>query len=51
MRWREFATPVQTDSWVEAAGGVLSTLLGTMGLTQGVTDNASVNVVPQASEH
>ena len=49
MRWREFATAAAADSWVAAAGGVLSTLLGTLGLTQGVTDNASVNLAMLAS--
>lgn len=47
MRWREFGTPVPHRSLGERVAEVAGTILGTMGLSQGVTDNASVNVIPQ----
>ena len=46
MRWREFATAPKYGSLWEQAADVASTLLGTLGLSEAVTDNASVNVVP-----
>ncbi|CAG9467165.1 unnamed protein product [Pedinophyceae sp. YPF-701] len=46
MRWREFGTAIPADSPLEKAAEYLTTILGSLGLTQGVTDNASVNVVP-----
>jgi carlactone synthase/all-trans-10'-apo-beta-carotenal 13,14-cleaving dioxygenase len=46
MRWREFATAPKYDSLGERLSDIANTLLGTMGLSQGVTDNASVNVIP-----
>jgi carlactone synthase/all-trans-10'-apo-beta-carotenal 13,14-cleaving dioxygenase len=45
MRWREFATAPKYDSLGERLSDIANTLLGTMGLSQGVTDNASVNVI------
>ncbi|KAL4425949.1 hypothetical protein ABPG75_009965 [Micractinium tetrahymenae] len=46
LRWREFATAPKYESLGERLADVANTVLGTMGLSQGVTDNASVNVVP-----
>lgn len=46
MRWREFATAPKYGSVWEHAADIASTLLGTLGLTDAVTDNASVNIVP-----
>lgn len=46
MRWREFSTaPKYESTWAKLAD-IANTVLGTMGLSQGVTDNASVNIVP-----
>ncbi|KAI7842354.1 hypothetical protein COHA_003994 [Chlorella ohadii] len=46
MRWREFATPPKYASMWEQLADIGNTLLGTLGLSEAVTDNASVNVVP-----
>lgn len=46
LRWREFATAPKYESLGARLADVANTALGTMGLSQGVTDNASVNVVP-----
>ncbi|CAG9463746.1 unnamed protein product [Pedinophyceae sp. YPF-701] len=48
MRWREFGTAIPSESGLQKAAEYATTILGSMGLTQGVTDNASVNVVPWA---
>ena len=47
MHWREFATPRPTHGLLEKAKDVATMALGSMGIGQGVTDNASVNVLPQ----
>ena len=46
MRWREFATPVPSDSFFSKVADVLGMALGSVGMGQGVTDNASVNIIP-----
>ena len=46
MRWREFATAPKYESLGARLADIANTLLGTMGLSQGVTDNASVNIIP-----
>ncbi|KAL4859791.1 Carotenoid cleavage dioxygenase 8 B [Chlorella vulgaris] len=46
MRWREFATAPRYESLGDRLSDVASTLGGVLGLAQGVTDNASVNIVP-----
>ncbi|PSC71885.1 carotenoid oxygenase [Micractinium conductrix] len=48
MRWREFATPPKYESLGERLADIAGTVLGTMGLSQGVTDNASVNFIALA---
>lgn len=46
MRWREFATPVPRDRGpLMALWDVCQTILGAAGIGQGVTDNASVNII------
>lgn len=46
MRWREFATAPKYEGLKDRLVDVAGTLGGVLGLAQGVTDNASVNVVP-----
>jgi carlactone synthase / all-trans-10'-apo-beta-carotenal 13,14-cleaving dioxygenase len=46
MKWREFATSVPSEGVFSKVGDVATMALGSMGIGQGVTDNASVNVVP-----
>lgn len=48
MKWREFATAPKYASVWEQASDIGATLLGTLGLAEAVTDNASVNVIPLA---
>jgi len=50
MKWREFATAVPTEGWVAKAVDVATMALGSMGIMQGVTDNASVNVLQQVKD-
>ena len=45
MAWREFGTPLQHQSVVESVVDVGSTILGSLGIGQGVTDNASVHII------
>ena len=45
MAWREFGTPLRHQSVVESVVDVGSTILGSLGIGQGVTDNASVHIV------
>jgi carlactone synthase/all-trans-10'-apo-beta-carotenal 13,14-cleaving dioxygenase len=47
QRWREFATPPPGRSLFERAADVAEMSLGALGLARGVTDNASVAVLPQ----
>jgi carlactone synthase/all-trans-10'-apo-beta-carotenal 13,14-cleaving dioxygenase len=46
MKWREFATPVPSEGIFSTAADIATMALGSMGIGQGVTDNASVNVLP-----
>jgi len=46
MKWREFATPVPSEGVLTKISEVATMALGSMGIGQGVTDNASVNVLP-----
>jgi len=46
MKWREFATPVPAEGLFSKITDVATMALGSMGIGQGVTDNASVNVLP-----
>lgn len=50
MHWREFATPVPADGVLQKVKDVATMALGSMGIGQGVTDNASVNVLPQGDK-
>lgn len=47
LRWREFGTPVAHDSLISRVAEMAGIILGTLGLSQGVTDNASVHVLPR----
>jgi carlactone synthase / all-trans-10'-apo-beta-carotenal 13,14-cleaving dioxygenase len=47
MRWREFGTAVPATGPLGRIADVMSVIAGSMGLTQGVTDNASVNIIPR----
>ncbi|KAL4523246.1 hypothetical protein Ndes2437B_g00374 [Nannochloris sp. 'desiccata'] len=46
MQWREFATPVPSEGVFSRISDVATMAFGSMGIGQGVTDNASVNVLP-----
>jgi carlactone synthase/all-trans-10'-apo-beta-carotenal 13,14-cleaving dioxygenase len=46
MKWREFATPVPSEGILSTVTDIATMALGSMGIGQGVTDNASVNVLP-----
>jgi len=47
MEWREFGTPKPVDGLGERLGDVVRTILGSVGVGQGTTDNASVHVIPR----
>ncbi|GAB4823958.1 hypothetical protein N2152v2_011004 [Parachlorella kessleri] len=47
MRWREFGTPIPHASLWSKLAEAADMAAGSLGLTQGMTDNASVSVVPQ----
>ncbi len=47
MKWREVGTPKPHDNLWDAIADVSQTLLGVMGFGDGVTDNASVSIVPR----
>lgn len=50
MKWREFGTPKPVDGLGEKIADVVSTILGSIGIGQGTTDNASVHIIPRG-EH
>lgn len=47
MKWREFGTPKPTSGLTERFEDVMRTILGSVGVGQGTTDNASVHVIPR----
>lgn len=47
MKWREVGTPRPHNNLLEMFADISQTMLGVMGLGDGVTDNASVNIIPQ----
>ncbi|GAB4823966.1 hypothetical protein N2152v2_011012 [Parachlorella kessleri] len=47
LKWREVGTPRPHDNLWDAVLDVAQTLLGVLGWGDGVTDNASVSLVPQ----
>ena len=49
MRWREFATAVPHDSVYSVLREVAENTMGIFGIKMGLTDNASVNIVPHPS--
>ena len=49
MRWREFATPIPHDGVYSVLREVAENTMGVFGAKMGLTDNASVNIVPHPS--
>ena len=47
MRWREFGTPKPQYSIADRCKEIFEMILGSVGMAQGETDNASVNVIPR----
>ena len=50
MEWREFGTPKVEGGVLEEIRNVVRTIVGSIGIGQGVTDNASVHVIPRGDE-
>ncbi|KAI8111186.1 hypothetical protein M9434_004759 [Picochlorum sp. BPE23] len=50
MEWREFGTPKVAGGVLEEIRNVFRTIVGSIGIGQGVTDNASVHVIPRGTE-
>lgn len=51
QQYREFATPAATTSTLSGkVADIIKTSLGAMGIGQGFTDNASVNVIPLSND-
>lgn len=50
MAWREFGTPKPVDGIGERIVDVVRTILGSVGIGQGTTDNASVHVIPRGDD-
>lgn len=47
MKWREFGTAVPSNGIVDKITDFAQTALGAMGIGEGVTDNASVSILPR----